>query len=191
MNYIACQPPKPASAPVVEKHFFRCSNCLVAFAADYSSGVWNWRIPRDLKCACGGSVWHLGKVKRFRVVNTEERCACDERCTHALGPNCECQCGGENHGTGRTYKVEIDQGGIPRVSNEPDIAKRDEFFAALDAAEKRIERKFGVEKVEDFIHRRWIPVGWRDIHDAFEEISRAKGSRVHKTRLKILASICA
>lgn len=31
---------------------------------------------------------------------TGEQCRCDARCYDAKGPNCDCCCGGKNHGVG-------------------------------------------------------------------------------------------
>jgi hypothetical protein len=44
------------------------------------------------KCACG-SYCDSGCVKGFVTEHV-----CDARCTSATGFNCECQCGGKNHG---------------------------------------------------------------------------------------------
>lgn len=57
----------------------------------------------------------MGRVEKKRLVNAAMRCPCDGRCTGATGPNCECSCGGVNHGTGRLIAVEIDAGGVPRL----------------------------------------------------------------------------
>jgi len=46
-----------------------------------------------VRCACGG--WAYGRPIVARV--SEHKC--DARCTSAKGHNCECSCGGENHGS--------------------------------------------------------------------------------------------
>jgi hypothetical protein len=68
--------------------------------------------PRDLNQSgwveyCGTAAW-IGPCpscgKRLRVVaqavmgRYSESRKCDTRCTSATGYNCECQCGGRNHG---------------------------------------------------------------------------------------------
>lgn len=41
----------------------------------------------------------------------DEDCTCDGRCTGARGPNCDCHCGGENHGKGMVVAAELGVGG--------------------------------------------------------------------------------
>jgi hypothetical protein len=43
-------------------------------------------------CGCGLYVW-----RRVSGRYSDAR-KCDARCTGATGPDCECQCGGHNHG---------------------------------------------------------------------------------------------
>lgn len=38
------------------------------------------------------------KADRLNYKRIPEPTQCDGRCMSALGPNCDCQCGGENHG---------------------------------------------------------------------------------------------
>lgn len=51
-----------------------------------------WRSGSNVKCQCG-------QVVKLRAIfgNTSSK-RCDARCTSATGPNCDCQCGGKNHG---------------------------------------------------------------------------------------------
>lgn len=39
---------------------------------------------------------------RWKAINgvVSEKHVCDARCINAIGPNCECSCGGKNHGAG-------------------------------------------------------------------------------------------
>ena len=46
-----------------------------------------------LECACGG---YLIVKPLNGSLNESKRCG--SRCQGATGPNCDCQCGGENHG---------------------------------------------------------------------------------------------
>lgn len=48
---------------------------------------------------CGG----CGKIMSYGQLKAVLRpeCPCDTRCTGARGHNCECSCGGANHGTGK------------------------------------------------------------------------------------------
>lgn len=45
-------------------------------------------------CKCSGR-----HITMEAIVATTTKTPCDERCTHATGHNCNCSCGGKNHGT--------------------------------------------------------------------------------------------
>ena len=103
--------------PTKRRYFWKCWDCLTPVAVESDLR------RHDPKCgACGGEMWFMGRVERGRIVTDGTRCACDERCTAATGPNCECSCGGENHGTGRVVEVTFDQGGAPTIRT-PDTAE--------------------------------------------------------------------
>jgi hypothetical protein len=46
----------------------------------------------------GGHEYALRNVTGYKPI-------CDGKCTGATGPNCDCICGGENHGTGRVVPI--------------------------------------------------------------------------------------
>lgn len=50
------------------------------------------KFSHNVRCACGG--W--AAVMPVNATKTDH--ACDERCRNAKGHDCECSCGGENHG---------------------------------------------------------------------------------------------
>jgi hypothetical protein len=84
---------------------FRCRlrSCRHVWAIDYRAGPWGnlWREGSDFSqdwakpCAkCSTTYARTGHVKgRYSAKHK-----CDPRCTGATGHNCECQCGGANHG---------------------------------------------------------------------------------------------
>lgn len=52
-----------------------------------------WYSPENFTCECK-------RVHKVRpVVGTVSRTECGPRCTSAIGPACDCKCGGENHGS--------------------------------------------------------------------------------------------
>lgn len=61
----------------------------------------------------------MGRIHQTRLVKTEERCPCDARCTNAEGPNCDCQCGGVNHGTQALVTITVDAGPVPVANVRP------------------------------------------------------------------------
>ena len=84
------------------RHFYRCADCLSVVATD--TKIQPVQCPRAIttrvgECAaCGGAIEYMGQVHGDHLARTELRVPCHARCTGALGPHCECQCGGENHG---------------------------------------------------------------------------------------------
>ena len=75
----------------------------------------NPRLPDVLKyfADCGGELVELapggfcprcaGRHQAARLIHyaaKPSRHSCDARCMSARGPNCECHCGGKNHGAG-------------------------------------------------------------------------------------------
>lgn len=129
------------------------------------------------------SVEYLGKVQGNRLAQTFELSACDDRCTGAKGPKCDCQCRGKNHGTGRTVQVTVDQGGIPRVSS-PNAKHGTEYREAVKAARARIVARYGerhgYEPRDIYFGRRY----------EFERLQKACAYRTHKNRLAALAAVC-
>src|ERR1700733_4615367 len=99
------------------RHFYRCADCLAVVATEEKIPVMitsNCGYNANLKAvcdACGGRMEYMGETIR-RSVSQQSlqklvgyKCACDGKCTNALGPSCDCVCSGENHGTGRVVAV--------------------------------------------------------------------------------------
>lgn len=98
-------------------YYWRCADCLDPVTV-------REKVIGPLLCgACAGSMEYLGRVARDRLVVEAQVCACDYRCTGAIGPMCDCHCGGVNHGTGREVTVIRDAGPVPRLSPQRDAVK--------------------------------------------------------------------
>ena len=170
-------------------HFYRCRKCLATMT-----------LPKTVSGAecgiCQGRLEYLGKVTGAKWSATEQRCACDERCTSATGPNCECSCGGKNHGTGQLADVTVVTAtGKVRVTPTRDIEKHQqiaaEYEAALQAAEARLTAKFGAD-LAYYNQRVYLPYNtWRVIDLNIAAIQKAKTTKVAALRLKKLSAICA
>ena len=91
------------------RNYYRCSDCLTAMVVEGHA-------PKGALCACGGKLSYIGAVRRHRVVRLEDHAVCDGRCTSATGPSCDCQCGGEHHGSGRIVTVVAADLGPARVT---------------------------------------------------------------------------
>ena len=95
------------------RHFWKCPSCLTVAATETTTAA-------RLSCGhCNVTMSYMGAVSRNRLVKTEERCKCDARCTFATGPNCDCQCGGVNHGSQMLVTVTVDAGPVPIAHVKP------------------------------------------------------------------------
>ncbi len=95
------------------RHFWKCPLCLTVAATEASTVA-------NLQCGhCKIAMNYMGRVSQNRLVKTEERCQCDARCTFATGPNCDCQCGGVNHGSRMLVEVTVDAGPVPVANVRP------------------------------------------------------------------------
>ncbi len=195
---------EPAPRPVVkqaaprERHYFRCLDCLSVFAVDGAECLQRETDPQGyrpliLKCgACSGRVEHMGQVAADRLVRYEHRCPCDHRCTNAVGPSCDCRCGGVNHGSGMVVRVVASSEGIPvaqipRASHARMIA--DEYRAAVAAAKTRIAWAYAT--IEAKRRGEWIR-SYADLTAAqriVEKVSQARAYRTHKRRISALEAI--
>lgn len=157
-------------------HYYKCVDCLsIATATEYE--------PRAVCGICDGKLEYMGHVQADRLVETGERCKCDGRCVFASGPNCDCHCGGANHGHGwfggGFEIVTTDRGPIPCL-RMPDNAK-----AATIAAEWRAAYRAAcaaadtADKAGD----------WRRRYLIGDAANWAKRSRNHKNRMARLAGV--
>lgn len=92
--------------PGVTRHYFRCIDCLTPFCAtlETNKNTPGHAAPQGTECQCGNATAfeYMGKVRGRFYTKTETvtDCQCNQICAHARGPNCECDCGGSNHGLG-------------------------------------------------------------------------------------------
>lgn len=192
--------PNPATAKApVRRWFFRCKDCLTVAVTEQELRLvevqigpaqYTWRYA---ECgACGGDIEFMGRTSAHTacIAKTEWRCACDGRCTGAIGPSCDCQCGGENHGTGRVVEVEVQHQGLPKLKITPDArAVAEEFRAACRDFETAWNEKFGALAR----HKNWLQGSayarlqrGYDLRTAFR---KARVNRTPKGRLKAIAKV--
>lgn len=116
------------------RHYYRCVDCLTVAATEAPLAVQHiegWLNSYGECGACGGRIESMGQVYQDRLVKPELRCPCDDRCTNARGPNCECKCGGANHGTGLLVEVLVGVGPVPRLCTNAGGAWRAAEYRAL------------------------------------------------------------
>ncbi len=122
----------------MKRLFFKCRECRQAFCVDIAtpdgrdSFMWERsRVQlicaepcpfcshkpgaRELNLFGGHEFLGVAGPSGARLYENVQRCPCDERCTHARRPVCECSCGGANHGSGCLVEVAIDCGPVPAV----------------------------------------------------------------------------
>lgn len=63
--------------------------------------------PHQLGLACAAHRRDLGWLPINGKYVADH--VCDARCMNAIGPNCECGCGGKNHGRGFHYELKFNQ----------------------------------------------------------------------------------
>lgn len=160
----------------VNRHFYKCPLCLCVAAVD---------APHQQAITCGHCsepMEYMGRVYQDRLVKDKTRCACDERCTSARGPKCDCHCGGMNHGTNAVVHVRIECGKV--VAEVKPTAKQvteaREYIATRDEAREayRNLNAQGYLPYEQFIKKLRLE----------RELAAAKKSRTHAARMRHLAA---
>ncbi len=80
-----------ATATTTTRYLGRCKHCKRAKRVEVANGFADKRL---VTCKCGMAV-RVSKV--YGWVNPSVKC--HSRCTGAVGPSCDCSCGGANHGS--------------------------------------------------------------------------------------------
>jgi hypothetical protein len=148
-------------APKTEKVFrvyLRCPDCLSTVTVNskkiktgfdyqrfdiykYDNTLHRWKAPVCSLCDCEMEV--MGEVEGNSYVRHDMKCACDARCTNAPGPNCDCQCRGEFHGTGRMVEYVAETGRVIVKETPEAKAVADEFHASCEKYVSRWRSIYG------------------------------------------------
>lgn len=177
-------PPRPA---VARRYYYRCKDCLTPQVVEGT-------MPKQATtCRCGGRIVYIGAVRRHRVVRLEDHAVCDARCTNATGPNCDCQCGGEHHGSGRVVTVETADLGAARltpVDEGAQIARAQEYRSArdeLDGAIRacRLAPLFEARRVGQYVSG----ADYMECLHVHERRAHAVGLKSHSARLRALQAL--
>lgn len=176
-------PPPPAiSIPVGPRWFIRCKDCLTVAVVTETPNTYDWQCD-----ACNGPLESMGRVERDRLVHEHHASPCDDRCTHARGPHCDCSCGGANHGTKRVVRVIRDAGAVPRVKMpQPMQAQRIalEYRNARAAALATLDPLLDAKRRREFLP----PFEYRRMRELQAALRAAHEARDHKTRLRKLTA---
>ena len=132
------------------RDYWRCNHCLSIIATE---GAKEPKLDCDL---CSHPMEWMGQVRQEDLIVEETKCACDDRCTSARGPICNCKCGGVNHGTYAVVQVIKVVGKVPRVA-PIDIEQSKANIKETEEILKKINEMFiQFPDHEKFESRAWI-----------------------------------
>jgi len=172
---------KPAeqSAGQVQRFFYRCPDCLIVVALDHRPAPF----AECDTCRTDTGAAHMefmGQVHRDKLVKEYDAPACDDRCTSARGPSCECKCLGQNHGSHLWVTVRIEND-IPVVAAAPkDGAKyrrqSEAFRAACLQAMDLLKQKYSADWEKFHAPRSWVENrdAWEGIHYGLKAINKVQ-----------------
>jgi hypothetical protein len=167
----------------VDRWFIRCTTCLAVSAVTEPPNTGGWQCG-----ICGGSFESMGRVERDRLIHEHTTAVCDDRCTSARGPICNCQCGGQHHGSHRVVRVVRDAGPVPTVTPS---TGRDQ--ARLNAEELRRYRTAALALLDPLLASKrngYLPAGeYARMRTLQAALRKAHEARIHTTRIKTLRAV--
>jgi hypothetical protein len=169
--------------------YYRCPDCLIIVTLDK---------PHHERFFCGNCKSNrpfvfLGEVRQDKLVKIETRCPCDDRCTSAKGPNCDCQCGGANHGAG-WLDIVVSISGIPAITPSDQgrkyLAAWHDFNDRVDAVTEQVKQRYG-DDFNRFVNREFIAnkQTWWMLRNFFESIRAARALKSAHGRVKAIEKI--
>lgn len=169
------------SAPAVNRWFIRCTTCLAVSAVDEHPNLGDWQCG-----ICAGSFENMGRVERDRLIHEHLASICDDRCTSARGPLCNCKCGGQHHGSHRVVRVVRDAGPVPTVTpstgREQARLNAAEYVALREAARALLDplltsKRRGYLPAAEYDRMRKLQAALRKAYEARTHAARVKGLR--------------
>jgi len=100
------------------RNYYRCRTCLTVYALDEDQRS----TPTCPACARSDRVEHMGRVEAGALVTDRTRSACDDRCTSARGPSCDCRCNGANHGSNLVVHYQTRESLPAKIETEYQVA---------------------------------------------------------------------
>ena len=167
----------------INRWFVRCTTCLAVSAVDEHPNLGDWRCG-----ICGGSFENMGRVERDRLIHEHMAAICDERCTSARGPICNCHCGAKHHGSHRVVRVVRDAGNVPTIT--PATGREQ---CRINAEEYRRMRAAALALLDPLLasrRRGYLPTAE---YDRMRQLQAALGigctARTHRARVKALRAV--
>jgi hypothetical protein len=189
---------------VLARHFFQCIACSEYLVIEAPQARWGQPVLPAESCPFCGALFaesrprYCGRVNRGQLVKDHDESPCDGACTMAVGWQCDCSCGGMNHGSRLVIWRVSAAGAAPEVLPVPEkkvttaTARREEWTLALAAAESRIETKYG----EVFRRKEsgtWLSnaefAAYRLGRTAEKELYSARSLKTHAGRIKKVAKV--
>ena len=170
------------SAPI-NRWFIRCSTCLAVSAVDEHPNVGEWTCG-----ICGGGIENMGRVERDRLIHEHHAAICDDRCTSARGPICNCKCGGKYHGSHMVVKVVRDAGPVPTVT-----PRQGREQARINADEYRSYRAAALSILDPLLASRsrgYLPrAEFERLRQVQAALRTSCSARTHAARMKALRAV--
>jgi hypothetical protein len=102
----------------MERWYVSCTYCERPLAVNIEEGNTIEEVAESACPLCNEKALRImGRVEKTDIVRSKTKAACDLRCTNAVGPKCNCECGNVNHGTHK-------------------LVRYDKFFRKLEVVEK-------------------------------------------------------
>jgi DNA-directed RNA polymerase subunit RPC12/RpoP len=182
----------------MSRWFYRCTGCLSVVAAEES-------LPEVTCSVCGSRFESMGKVHSNRLIRDEERAICDDRCTNARGPSCDCKCGGDYHGSRMVVVIRHDLGPVPQlvvVEDRKARARVEEleslwaaFRAVWEPKRDHVTAQINAIPGNSYTGRQWLPrYLWDDnqaVWEAQREMNRCARLKSHPGRVKGMRAVIA
>jgi hypothetical protein len=167
----------------IARWYVRCSTCLAVSAVEEHPNLGDWRCG-----ICGGSFENMGRVERDRLIHEHMAAICDDRCTSARGPICNCKCGGKHHGSHMVVRVVRDAGPVPTVTPS---AGREQ--CRLNAEEYRRMRAAALALLDPLLasrRRGYLPTAEYDrMRQLQAALRKAHEARTHRARVNALHAV--
>jgi len=163
-------------------NFYRCLDCLTVFTTETKE-------TNPLCGICQGKTEYLGEVNGGKLYKYHYETPCDGRCTHATGPECECSCGGANHGSGKLVKVAtVNNIPVLQAENPKALEIATEYRKLVESVRNAIHAQ---PFYEDFRRGNYIKdkAAWWKIESSRRKLSKAASYKTHSRRMKELNKI--
>ncbi len=180
----AWPPPQPAAvtgnASTGPRWFVRCVECLTIAAVTEAPDCYNWQCG-----LCTGQIESMGKVERDRLTHTHRGSPCDDRCTFARGPRCDCSCGGKHHGSRLVVTIIRDAGPVPIVPM-PNTDKAKRIAAEFQDYRARVLARLDTLLALKRQHVYLSDADFRRLRGIQRALCAARAARTHEARMRAL-----